>query len=105
MTNLGVGKEEGGGEKRFIIACSRFEHKKQTEKKVSVDNSLRTEYCQHHMLLYCNKKHPVFGMIQKRLTLSCINEIKNNQYLSSQCSNFFLKCHEPSDLTRFLFCS
>lgn len=33
MTNLGVGKEGRGGKKRFIFACSRFEHKKQTEKK------------------------------------------------------------------------
>lgn len=66
MTKLGVDKEWGGREKRFIIACSRLEHKKQAEKKLSVDKGFRREYCQYHMLLHCNLKRPVFGMIQKR---------------------------------------
>lgn len=41
----------------------------------------------------------------KDKTLSCISKINSHKYLSSQCSNLFLKYQEPSDKTRLLFCS
>lgn len=103
---FGNEKDWGGGKKMFIIACSKFEHKNQSEKKeclsiMAWEQEIVTIICFYTVIkkIQCLEQH------RKDKTLSCISKINSHQYLSSQCSNLFLKYQELSDKTRLLFCS